>query len=96
MVDARVVTENRDNFKLLQTASVRDLSGAEIIVSVYQMKSAQFGDKEVKDLIVISYSLEAIQAKIPTLRIILGFNAIRQFNWFIDRKNQKWSAEAFR
>jgi hypothetical protein len=57
------------------------------------MKSLKFGQFEVRDSIIISYSLAQIRKEVPNIKAVLGHNVLSQFNWYIDNLNGKWSAE---
>ncbi len=93
VVDSEIVDAHPEEFTFIQEIPMGDGTGEHGTAKLYSMKSLRFGDAEVHDSIVISYSLAQIRKEVPSIRIVLGHNVLSQFNWYLDNINSKWSAE---
>lgn len=93
VVDSEIVDAHSEEFTFIQEIPMGDGTGEHGTAKIYSMKSLQFGQFEVRDSVVISYSLAQIRKEVPNIKAILGHNVLTQFNWYIDNLNGKWSAE---
>lgn len=93
VIDQKIVDLNPADFKFVKDLSATDGNGQKIKVSLYQLKSFQFGTVELKNIQVLTLDLSPLTEKISGVHVVFGLDIIQNFKWSFDTKSKTWSHE---
>lgn len=93
-VDSKYVDARPDAFKFVRTFdNVVDGSDNPLSAKVYRATELKIGSRKLKNLYVLAVDLSTIRKGVsPDLHVVLGFNAIRRLDWYMDLDRKQWSA----
>ncbi|RYZ86075.1 MAG: hypothetical protein EOP04_14600 [Proteobacteria bacterium] len=92
IVDPVVVNKDSKNFDVLEEIEIADATGTRKKAKLINIRSLDFADVTLKNIMAVSYSLDRIKREVPEVDIVVGYNVIRLCNWHIDPLNKSWRA----
>lgn len=95
VIDMNSLDLFKGNYEVVGQSEISDATGNKQKTLVIKINKLQFGNVENSNVLAMATDLSKLQSEAPSVKMILGYNVIRWFNWQIDYQNLKWSVTKY-
>lgn len=97
IADISFIKQNPELFELSGETEGTDSTGTKMTTPTYQIKSLHIAGNTFKPHTIAAVDMSHVNSKSgrSPIHIVLGFNAIKQANWYFDFKNNLWGISKF-